>query len=64
MGQRLREDFCMVRPTEGHGRAIYTAGTLHVDCTRETPQEVTRGEWECILKPLGVFELAETEEEE
>lgn len=56
---KQRVDFVWVRPTEGHGSAGHHSAHLHVTCTREEPQEVTRAEWEHILKRRGMMELCE-----
>lgn len=62
-GKKERNDFCKVIPAEGLGSASFTAGNLAIFCTPDTPAEVTLGEWECILKPKGCFQLYKAEPE-
>jgi hypothetical protein len=54
---KQRDDFVLIRPRGGHGSASYHSMGLHVECTREIPAEVTRGEWEAILNGRDIFEL-------
>jgi hypothetical protein len=38
--------------------------SLHFTCTREAPVEVTRGEWEAILKRRGTLETCSPQTKE
>lgn len=58
-GKRTRDDFCWVRPLEQYGSVTVRAGNLHIVCTREAAVEVTRAEWEHLLKHRGSLEICE-----
>ncbi len=58
MAERKGQDFVLVRPRGSLDRVTVVAGPRVVRATRKTPARVTRGEWEVILKPRGILEIA------
>lgn len=62
MSPKRRDDFVWIRPVEGCGGVNVNCGSVHVSCTREHPQEVTRGEWDVILKRWGQLEICQRPE--
>jgi hypothetical protein len=60
---KKREDFVLIRPAGDSGESHFTCGNLEIHCAADRPVEVTRGEWDVILKPLGIFELCPTNQE-
>jgi len=59
MSPKNREDFVWVRPLPQFGSVHISNGPVEVFCTLERPCEVTRAEWEHILKQTEVLELCE-----
>lgn len=60
MSGKRRDDFVWIRPIEGRGSVEFHCGMIHVYCTREEPQEVTRAVWENFLKHRGHLEICQS----
>ncbi len=58
-----REDFIWIRAKAGFGEIVFVHGNLVVRVSEARPQEVTRGEWNTILEPMGMFEIGEAPKE-